>query len=167
LIVLGHERIGLLTPPLELAISAEQDAGYREALADAGLAFDEQLVVEGGSTESEGYAAANDLLSLPEPPTAILAGSAALAFGTLHAAHDAGLQIGKELALIAFDDPPAAAHMAPPLTAVRQPTLEVGRELARVLVAVIEGREQPRSVVLHTQLIVRQSCGRGRPWHEG
>ncbi len=163
LIVLGHERIGLMTPPLELALAAEQDLGYRAALAEAGLPFDEQLVVEGGETDSDGYAAANDLLALPEPPSAILAGSAALAFGVLHAAHDAGLQVGKDLALIVFDDPPFAAHVAPPLTAVRQPLKDVGRELANVLVAVIEGREQPRSVLLQAQLIVRQSCGRRSP----
>src|SRR5919202_4679349 len=58
LIVLGHERIGLLTPPLELALTAEQDAGYRTALMEAGIAFDEQLIVAGGVTEGEGYLAA-------------------------------------------------------------------------------------------------------------
>ena len=161
LIVLGHERIGLLTPPLELAISAEQDAGYRAALEEAGIGFDEQLIVEGGLTEAEAYAAASDLLSIAEAPTAILAGSAALGFGTMHAAHDAGLQLGHELALVVFDDPPAAAHVAPPLTAVRQPAYQAGRELAQLLVGVVEGREGPRTVLLQPQLIVRQSCGRG------
>ena len=160
LIVLGHERIGLLIPPLELALAVEQDAGYRGALGEAGLVFDEQLVVEGGTTEGEGYAAASELFASPEPPTAILAGSAALAFGAMHAAHDAGLRIGEDLALIVFDDPPAAAHVVPPLTAVRQPTYQVGRELAGQLVGVIEGREQPRAVLLQGQLIVRRSCGR-------
>lgn len=163
LIVLGHERIGLITPPLELPLAGEQDAGYREALAEAALPFDPTLIVEGGQTEADGYAAANDLLALPQAPTAILAGSGPLAFGTLHAAHDAGLQVGKDLALIVFDDPPSAAHVAPPLTAVRQPLMDVGRELANVLVAVIEGREQPRNVLLQAQLIVRHSCGRIRP----
>ncbi len=160
LIVLGHERIGVLTPPLEMAIAAEQDAGYRTALDEAGLLFDEELVVEGGLTEAEGYAAASDLLSISEPPTAILAGSAALGFGTLHAAHDAGLQIGEDLALVVFDDPPAAAHLAPPLTAVRQPAYQAGRELAQLLVGVVEGKEAQRTVLLQTQLIVRRSCGR-------
>jgi len=160
LIVLGHERIGLITPPLELALAAEQDLGYRTALAEAGLPFDAQLVVEGGTTEGEGYAAAADLLSLAEAPTAILAGSAALAFGTLHAAHDAGLTIGQDLALIVFDDPPLAAYVVPPLTAVRLPTYQVGRELAGQLVGVIEKREQPAAIVLQPQLIVRRSCGR-------
>jgi LacI family transcriptional regulator len=159
LIVLGHERIGLITPPLELALATEQDLGYRNALAEAGLPFDEQLVVEGGTTDGEGYAAAGDLLALADRPTAILAGSAPLAFGTLHAAHDAGVVIGQDLALVVFDEPPLAAHVVPPLTAVRLPIYQVGRELATRLVGVIEKREQP-SVVLQPQLIVRRSCGR-------
>lgn len=166
LIVLGHERIALITPPLELALAAEQDLGYRTALAEAGLPFDEQLIVEGGTTDGEGYAAATDLLTLTERPTAILAGSAALAFGTLHAAADAGLVIGQDLALIVFDDPPLAAHVVPPLTAVRLPTYQVGRELATQLVGVIEKREQP-SIVLPPQLIVRRSCGRSIRPNEG
>jgi len=162
LIVLGHERIGLLTPPLDLALATEQDAAYRGALEEAGIGFDEQLVLEGGTTESEGYQAASELLALPERPTAILAGSAALAFGTMLAAHDAGLRIGHDVALVVFDDPPAAAHMAPPLTAVRQPIYSVGRELVLGLVRLVEAEQQPRAVLLQPQLIVRRSCGYAR-----
>jgi DNA-binding LacI/PurR family transcriptional regulator len=162
LVVLGYEQIGLITPSLDLALAAEQDAAYRAALAEAGLPFEEQLVVEGGTTEGEGYAAAADLLSLPEPPDAILAGSAALAWGTLHAAHDAGRRVGDDLALIVFDDPPSAAHTVPPLTAVRQPVWEVGHALATLLVGVIEGTAPATSVLLQSQLIVRRSCGEHR-----
>ncbi len=125
LIVLGHERIGLITPSFDLALATEQDAAYRAALEEAGLRFEEQFVVEGGSTESEGYAAASDLLSLPEPPSAILAGSAALAFGTLHAAYDAGRRVGDDLALIVFDDPSSAAHARS--TTHRRATAGLGR----------------------------------------
>jgi LacI family transcriptional regulator len=159
LVVLGHERIGLLTPPLETTEAIDQDAAYHAALAEAGLLFDEQLVVEAGVSEDEGYAAANDLFTLPERPTAILVGSAALAFGAMHAAHDAGLRLGVDLALVVLDDPPSAEHIVPALTAVRKPTFEVGHELARLLVGIIEEREQPRAVLLQSQLIVRRSCG--------
>jgi LacI family transcriptional regulator len=161
LIVLGHERVGLLLPPLELTLAAELDTGYRAAIAEAGLDFNEQLVIEAGSSESEGYAAAADLLALPEPPTALVAGSAALAWGTMHAVHEAGRRVGEEVALIVFDDPPAAAHVVPPLTAVRQPIEAMGRELARGLVAQIEEHAPPHTVLLSAQLLVRRSCGEG------
>ncbi len=90
LIGLGFERIALITPPLEWAVAEQQDRGYRAALDEAGLDFDPTLLVEGGTTEADGYAAAAELLGRPERPAAIIAGVAALTFGTLHAAHDFG-----------------------------------------------------------------------------
>lgn len=158
LIVRGHERIGLLQPPLELTLADDQEAGYREALGEAAIAFADELVVEGGSSEAEGYAAVDDLLALPEPPTAIIAGTGALAFGAMHAINDAGRRVGHEIALISFEDTPAAAHTAPPLTAVRQPLRAWGRALAGGLVEVIGSATVPQ-IVVAPQLIVRRSCG--------
>lgn len=160
-IVRGHERIGLLHPSLEQPLAVEQDAAYREALAEAGLPFEEMYVVEGGETEAEGYAAAEEMLALPQPPSAIIAGSAALAFGALHAIHDSGARVGYDIALVSFEDTPAAAHTAPPLTALRQPFGVWGRELAQGLINIIRGTALPQ-VVLHPQLIVRRSCGEGK-----
>ncbi len=158
LVVRGHERIALLQPPLEHALADEMDAAFREALGEAGIPFDPQLVVEGGRSEADGHTAAAELLSLPEPPTALVAGTAALTWGALHAIHDAGLRAGAEVALVSFEDTPAAAHTAPPLTAVRQPFEAWGHALARGLVDIIEGTDMPR-IVLEPQLIVRRSCG--------
>jgi LacI family transcriptional regulator/LacI family repressor for deo operon, udp, cdd, tsx, nupC, and nupG len=158
LIVRGYERIALLQPPLEQALAAEQDAAYRDALAEAGLPFEEAYVVEGGQSEADGYAGAEELLSASEPPDAIVAGTSALAFGALHACHDAGYRVGRDLALISFEDTSAAAHTAPPLTAVRQPFRAWGEALAAGLIAVIDGRER-QQLILQPQLIVRRSCG--------
>lgn len=158
LIVRGYERIALLQPPLEHTLATEQDVSYRDALAEAGLPFEAAYVVEGGQNEADGYAATEELLSAPEPPTAIVAGTSALAFGALHAIHDAGYQVGRDLALLSFEDTAAAAHTAPPLTAVRQPFRAWGQALATGLIALING--QPcQQIVLQPQLIVRRSCG--------
>jgi DNA-binding LacI/PurR family transcriptional regulator len=158
LIVRGHERIGLLQPPLEQTLAAEQDQGYRDALAEAGLVFEAALVVEGGTTEGEGYVAAEELLAQPEPPTAIIAGTSALAFGALHAIHDSGRRAGRDIALISFEDTAAAAHTAPPLTAIRQPLHAWGHALACGLIQMLAGASGPQTV-LQPQLIVRRSCG--------
>ncbi len=158
LIVRGHERIALLQPPLEHTVAAEQETGYRDALVEAGLPFVPELVIEGGQTAQAGYAATQELLALPHPPTAMIAGSAALAFGALHAAHDARLLIGKDVALVSFEDTAAAAHTAPPLTAVRQPVRAWGEQLARGLIALINDGQRTQQV-LQPQLIVRRSCG--------
>lgn len=158
LVVRGHERIGLIQPPLEHSLAAEQDSAYAEALAEAGLAFDPLLIVEGGLSEADGYTAVADLLGLPEPPTAIIAGNAALAFGVLHALHDDGRRVGSDVALLSFEDTSSAAHATPPLTAVRQPLRAWGRALAHGLIDGLAGRAPPQ-VVLQPQLIVRRSCG--------
>jgi DNA-binding LacI/PurR family transcriptional regulator len=158
LIVRGHERIGLLQPPLEQMLAAEQEAGYREALDEAGIGFDPMLIVEGGATEAEGYAATEEWLAQKERPSAIVAGTAALAFGALHAAHDSGFRVGRDLALISFEDTPAAAHTAPPLTALRQPMHRWGQLLAHTIITLING-ERPQQTLLQPQLIVRRSCG--------
>ena len=158
LIVRGHDRIALLQPPLEQMLAFEQEVGYREALGEAGLVFDPTLVVESGGSEAEGYAATDEWLAQPEPPSAIVAGTSALAFGALHALHDSGQRIGHDVALLSFEDTPAAAHTAPPLTALRQPMDEWGRALARGLIEIIRGARQPQ-VIVQPQLIVRRSCG--------
>lgn len=158
LIVRGHERIALLQPLLEQMVAAEQETGYRDALGEAGVAFVPELVIEGGPTAHAGYAATHELLALPQPPTAVIAGSAALAFGALHAAHDVGLRIGKDVALVSFEDTTAAAHTAPPLTAVRQPVRAWGEQLARGLITMINDGQRTQQV-LQPQLIVRRSCG--------
>jgi DNA-binding LacI/PurR family transcriptional regulator len=158
LIVRGHERIGLLHPPLEQALAVDQDAGYREALAESGLPFDPMLIVEGGQSEAEGYAATEELLALPEPPTALVAGTSALAFGALHAIHDQRRSVGHDIALISFEDTAAAAHTAPPLTAVRQPLYAWGQALAEGLIELIANNVGSQTV-LSPQLIVRRSCG--------
>ena len=158
LIVRGHERIALLQVPLEQALATEQEAGYREALDEAGIAFDPALVVEGGATEADGYAATEELVAQPEAPSAIIAGSAALAFGAIHAIHDSGRRVGHEIALISFEDTPAAGHTGPPLTALRQPLRAWGRALAEGLIAMIAGGAKPQLIV-QPQLIVRRSCG--------
>lgn len=158
LIVRGHERIALLQPPLERTLAGEQDAAYEDAFNEAGLAFDAALVIEGGVSEADGYAAAEELLALPEPPGAIVGGSAALTFGALHAIHDSGRLVGRDVALISFEDTQAAAHTAPPLTAVRQPFMAWGRALADGMIDLIAGRSLPQ-IVLSPQLIVRHSCG--------
>jgi LacI family transcriptional regulator/LacI family repressor for deo operon, udp, cdd, tsx, nupC, and nupG len=158
LIVRGHERIGLLHSSLEQSLVAEQDAGYGEALAESGLPFDPSLIVEGGQSEAEGYAATEELLALPEPPTALVAGTSALAFGALHAIHDQRRSVGRDIALVSFEDTPAAAHTAPPLTALRQPLRQWGQALAAELIEIINQHTHPQ-LILPPQLIVRRSCG--------
>jgi LacI family transcriptional regulator/LacI family repressor for deo operon, udp, cdd, tsx, nupC, and nupG len=156
----GHHQIGLIQLPSELAESEPRYQGYVEALALAGLPLEDHLVVEAGRAEEDGYQAMNELLALPEPPTAVLACSDELAFGAMHALYDAGLQVGRDVSLIGFDDLPLAAHANPPLTAIHQPRRAIGEQLAELLDLLITGKTLPaKRIVLEARLIIRRSSG--------
>jgi DNA-binding LacI/PurR family transcriptional regulator len=161
LLAQGHQQIGLIQLPSELADSEPRYLGYADALAAAGLSIDPLLIVEaGGRAEEDGYQAMSELLSLPQASSAILACSDELAFGAMHALYDAGLEVGVDVSLVGFDDLPLAAHTHPPLTTLRQPRRAIGERLAALLVAAIEDRARPpERVALSARLIVRRSTG--------
>lgn len=160
LLGLGHRRIGLIQLPSELTESEPRYLGYTETLAAAGVSADPEVVVEAGQKEDDGYLATQELLSLPDPPTAVLASSDELAFGAMHALYDAGLEVGVDISLVGFDDVPLAAHTHPPLTTLYQPRREMGEQLATVLVDAIEQRARsPAHVRLNARLMVRRSTG--------
>lgn len=161
LLQLGHRRIGLIQLPSELAESEPRYLGYSTALAEASVEADPQLVVEAGRGEQDGFQTMQELLSLPEPPTAVLACSDELAFGAMHALYDAGMTVGQDISLIGFDDVPLAAHIHPPLTTLRQPRRRMGEQLATLLIDIIE-RRQPKTnhVTLPMRLMVRKTTAR-------
>lgn len=154
----GYRRIGLIALPSELAESEPRYGGYTDALIEAGLPSDPQFIVEAGRSHSDGYTAMQELLTLPEPPDAVLACSDELAFGALHAIEDAGLMVGRDLGLMGWDDAPLAAHSHPPLTTLHASRQQLGAELANLLIARIEGTAIPqRHMVLPMRLVVRKS----------
>ena len=160
LLNLGHRRIGLIQLPSELADSEPRYLGYAEALESVGLELDPLLVVEAGRNQEDGYQAMDELLGAPEPPTAVLACNDELAFGAMHAAFNAGLEVGRDISVVGFDDVPLAAHVRPALTTLRQPRLAFGEQIAMLLVDAIERRErQSWQVMLETRLVIRQSTG--------
>jgi DNA-binding LacI/PurR family transcriptional regulator len=160
LLGLGHKRVGLIQLPSELAESEPRYLGYADALAEGGLAIDPALIVEAGRSEEDGYQAMGELLSAPKPPTAVLACSDELAFGAMHALYDAGLEVGRNVSLVGFDDVPLAAHTHPPLTTLRQPRRAFGAHLAALLIDAIERRAHAaQSATLSARLVIRRSTG--------
>lgn len=160
LLALGHTRIAMIALPSDLADSEPFYEGMVAALAAAGQAGDPALVVEAGMREQDGIAAMQELLARPEPPTAVLAASDALAFGAMHAMRDAGVEIGREVSLVGCGDLPLAAHTHPTLTTLRAPRRAQGAALARRLIALVEHQQDPPDGLLPLQLIVRRSTGR-------
>jgi DNA-binding LacI/PurR family transcriptional regulator len=153
LIELGHRRIGMIGGPATMLCSRARVDGYRAALETAGLPVDQQLIRWGTFHLEAGYEEGQALLSLPEPPTAIFAGSDLQAFGVYEAARELGVKIPTQLSVIGFDDLPMARWVGPPLTTIRQPLMEMAATAARLVLGL--GEEQ--RIELATTLVVRQS----------
>lgn len=160
LLGLGHRRIGLIQLPSELAESEPRYRGYAEALDRAVVRNDPALIVEAGRSEEDGYQAMNELLGVPNPPSAILACSDELAFGAMHALYDAGYDVGRHISVVGFDDVPLAAHTHPPLTTLHQPRRMLGQHLATMVIDSIERRPRSaQSITVPIRLVVRASTG--------
>lgn len=160
LIDLGHRRIAYISAPLNLTFALHRLEGYRDALQEGGLEYNEELVLVGHLTEEDGYQAAHRLLALDRPPTAIAVANDLMALGALRAAHERGLAVGRDVAITGFDDIPLSAHANPPLTTVRQPIYEIGRRICQMLIQIISGEPlENYHVILEPTLIVRQSSG--------
>lgn len=134
LISQGHKRIGLIEGPHGFRSGAERRLGYEDALRAAKLSAPRSLIAPGSYTFASGLEAANRLLDLAPPPTAIFASNDEMAAGVVHAARQRGLIIPDDLSIIGFDDTPIAAHMWPPLTTVRWPIMSMARSATLKLV---------------------------------
>jgi LacI family transcriptional regulator len=158
LLGLGHRRIAAITGPNGMLATDERALGFNAALAAGGVIAPPHLVVESQFDVAGGHAAAEQLLNLSEPPTAIFAFSDQIAIGVLHAALAHGLKVPDELSIVGFDDTPEAELVTPALTTVRQPLAEMGRMAVSLLTRLLENRRlEALHVELATQLIVRDS----------
>jgi len=160
LIGLGHRRVAFIAAPENLMFSRYRRAGLEAALQHHGLDLPPEYLVAGDLTQRGGFAAMKQLLDLPSPPTAVVACNDLMALGAISAAQSRGLVIGQDVAITGFDDIPLAEHSHPPLTTVRQPIYDIGRQICHMLVSVIQGEElAERHVLLQPDLVVRESTG--------
>lgn len=160
LIGLGHQRIGFISnAPFSYAGAQARYAGYRQALTEHDIPLDDSLMRSAAFLPETGWAAMDELLELPERPTAVFAASDVVAIGVMSAIQSTGLRIPDDMAVVGFDDIFLAAHTQPPLTTVRVPAYGLGWTAAEVLVALIEGDEEVSAVTLETELVIRDSCG--------
>lgn len=158
LLSLGKQRIGTITGALDNVDGQDRVVGYRQALQNAGIAFDPELVAEGRFTHQSGYIAARKLIKLGID--ALFAANDISALGAIDALKEAGLRVPEDVAVIGFDDLPNSIQVAPQLSTVRQPIQQKGYVATNLLLDLIEGKvEGPRQVLLPTQLVIRQTCG--------
>lgn len=159
LIARGHTRIGMVAG--HIGPRSGRLRGYELALADHAIAPDPDLIRGGDQfVETSGYVGMRELLALPRRPTAVFAANDLIAMGALLALHEAGLRVPHDMAVLGFDDIPAAKLMNPPLTTVSQFQDSLGRRAAELLLERLSGRFSGagRNIEMPYSLIVRESA---------
>jgi DNA-binding LacI/PurR family transcriptional regulator len=155
----GRRRIVYLQGPQGNEDSAWRERGYRQALTTHDLPFDPALVASGGFDEKESFAAIQEILLAGVEFDAVFTGDDDAALGVMRALKLAGRTVPHDVSVVGFDDIPFARYMSPALTTVHAPIEEVGREAVRQLVRLIDGKPSEVLILMHSELIIRQSCG--------
>lgn len=136
----GHTRIAHVAGPSAIHDSRARLAGYRRALENAGLRYDENLVVEANFEEEGGRLAAKRLLERDLGFSALFASNDQMAVGALSAFREEGLELPKDISLVGYDDVYLARYLYPALTTVRQPIVEMGRAAAQLAICKLHGK---------------------------
>ncbi len=156
----GHHQIahitGVLSESRVLRDAADRFAGYRDALLDAGLEPDPDLIVEGNFRTQSGLLAIETLLSRGRPFSALFVANDQMASGVRLGLYRRGIRVPDDIALIGFDDQPHSAYMIPPLTTIRQPAEEMGSIAAEAILNQLD--DKPFSLpTMSAELIIRES----------
>ena len=155
----GFSRFAFIGGPKDIIDHLDRLKWFRSALTKCGLQMDSENVFSTDMSSTEGYEAAQTLLSRSSPPDAIFCVNDEIAFGVLHAAHEHGFQVGSNIAVVGFDGVQDAKHSEPPLTTLDIPIFDIARQLVDMLLRSLGGEEIVSPVSIKPTLLVRQSTG--------
>ena len=164
LLSLGHRRISMIKGHPDQTASAERERGFRLAVEEARLGDEDVHFEQGFFTYRSGLEAAERLLDLPSPPTAIFASNDDMAAAVVGLAHRRGLDVPRDLSVAGFDDTSLATTMWPELTTIRQPVSGMAAAALDILLATLRTRRSgdspaPSERILPHELVIRESCG--------
>ncbi|WP_181814742.1 LacI family DNA-binding transcriptional regulator [Sphingomonas aracearum] len=163
LIGLGHTRIALLMSSKTLLPGSERLAGYEEAHRAAGIAVDERLVRPHQIASHFAFSEFRQLLSMDDPPTAVITLGTRMLAGVLQAINSAGLRIPDDISVVSVGETDLACYATPAISTLTWDYAELGRVGARMLIDTLAGGAPQTNVVLPTQFITRASCAPPRP----
>jgi LacI family repressor for deo operon, udp, cdd, tsx, nupC, and nupG len=160
LLKLGHSRIAHITGPMQMYASQERRRGYEAALQEAGATPEDWWVATGDWSSSSGYRATLELLGRDCHFTALFVQNDRMAMGALQALREHQLRVPEDVAVVGFDNIPSTPYFDPPLTTIHQPSYDLGRTGARLLIDLINGEPPPSAPIrLGTKLVMGRSCG--------
>lgn len=156
----GHSRIGFIQGVRQRSGTEMRFAGYKEALQQNGITYNDNLVEEGNFTFESGEIASQKLLRLKEPPTAIFACNDYMAAGVLKAASNLRISVPYELSIFGFDDSPIASYLTPTLSTVKHPVSLLAENAGELLIRRLKRYEDPyKATEIHSKLVLRESSG--------
>jgi LacI family transcriptional regulator/LacI family repressor for deo operon, udp, cdd, tsx, nupC, and nupG len=159
LIKKGHKRIAYIGGLPQIPTTHQRKNGYIKALENKNITIDKNLIRLGNSKQESGKDITKKLLKLKYPPTAIFTGNNLITLGALETIHAMNLRIPEDIAIVGFDDMPWAISLNPPLTAVKQPGYDIGKQAAGLLYQrILEPDKLTAKTILNTELIIRNSC---------
>lgn len=168
LVDLGHQRIAFIGAPLYYNFAYQRLEGYKSALAERDIPYDDSIVEITEMNDDAAQSAAANQLDSDNPPTAFVCVSDTQALGVLASIRIRGLTAGEDVSVIGYDGLNMGRHANPPLTTMAQPQVQSGRELGDMLLAVIDGDDPARHQVLkRAEFVLRNTAGplRDRNYH--
>ncbi len=159
LIKSGHKRIGMVSTEVRAPSSVAREAGYRRALEDNGIEYDDDLMFRGSYDYYSGAVALEQFMKLENKPDAIFAISDFLASGVLKKASELDLEIGKKFAVMGFDNIKMAEMYTPSISTVEQPCYKMGSTVTELVIENISGKKNSGCVVMEHRLVLRASTG--------
>lgn len=162
LLDLGHRRIACICGPDAKTRSNARLLGYEQALTEAGISLDPNLIQAGAWTCESGQQCTQYLFELPSPPTAIFACNDMMAIGSLTFLHEQDMRVPEDVSVIGHDNIALSSFTCPPLTTIATPIAEVGQRLSQLLLDRINGKlpQEPQRFTIHGDLVIRRSTGR-------
>lgn len=159
LLSLGHRNIAMISGPKDVSTSIDRVNGYRKALEEAGLPFNETYLQYGEFIQSSGYELTKRVLALDPRPSAIFGANNFIAIGILKALNDSGINVPDDISVVGFDDLPERLVVSPFLTVASQPSYEMGCQATRLLLDRLTQipQDEQRQIILPTDVIVRSS----------
>ena len=158
LLSLGHKKIGLISGPTHATTALTRKRGYLQALHIAGIEHPSEYIQTADYKQCGGYDAMGRLLTLANPPTAVIVLNNLMTLGALQSIQEHHRSVPDDIALLGFDDMPWAVCLQPPLTVIAQPTYALGEAAAQLLVDRIHNPLRPiRKVMLEASLVIRAS----------
>jgi len=163
LIKLGRRKIAYISGPVNALASTRRLNGYKQALLDNNLEFDERLVLHGGWRNIDGYNTGLDLVAgNSDLPDAVCCYNDSVANGFIRALIESGKRVPEDVAVIGVDDSHVSSYLETSLTTVAQPTKKIGRMAAEMLINRIKNKTKkyvPQKILIETQLMIRETCG--------